>query len=112
MAAARGDPPPDHTRRSGPAPHFAPTAVSAASSTGHLPPQHLFTDDELRAIDVPTRLVFAERSNIHRSHQVAARVEPLSPHVHAEVVPDTTHLLTLQKPDLVTARILDLVEGI
>jgi len=77
----------------------------------HLPPQHLFTDDELRAIDVPTTVILGERSNIHRSREVAARVAQLNPHFHTEVVPGATHALTLQEPDLVTARILDLVEG-
>lgn len=100
---ASGDPAVRHT--------FRPLLFAGLRYKAHLPPQHLFTDDELRAIDVPTQLILAERSNIHRSREVAARAEPLNPKIHTEIVPRTTHLLTLQEPDLVISRILDLVEG-
>jgi len=72
----------------------------------HHPPQHLFTDDELRAIIAPTRIVLAERSVIHPAREVAARIGPLNPLVEVEVVPRATHALSLQRPELVTERIL------
>ncbi|GLZ42225.1 alpha/beta fold hydrolase [Actinokineospora sp. NBRC 105648] len=96
-----GDPDVRHT--------FRPLLFAALKYKAHLPPQHLFTDDELRAINVPTHLVLAERSNIHRSHEVVARLAPLNQRVHAEVIPKSSHTLTLEKPDLVVARILALV---
>ena len=96
---AAGDPAVRHTLR--------PLLFGGLKYKARLPPQHLFTDDELRAIAVPTLVVLADRSNIHRSRDVAARLEPLNPRVRTEVVPRTTHMLTLQKPDLVTALILD-----
>lgn len=99
---ASGDPAVRHTLR--------PLLFGGLKYKAHLPPQHLFTDDELRAIDVPTNAILGERSNIHRSHEIAARVESLNPHIHTEIVPGTTHALSLQKPDVVTARILDLVD--
>ena len=71
----------------------------------HHPPQHVFTDDELRAITVPTRIVLGERSVIHRAREVAARIGPLNPLVDVEVVPRATHSLPLQHPELVTERI-------
>ena len=98
-----GDPAVRHT--------FRPLLFAGIKFKANLPPQRLFTDDELRAIDVPTQLILGERSNIHRSGEVAARVESLNPRIHTEIVPSATHALTLQKPDLVTARILDLVEA-
>ncbi|MEC3978211.1 alpha/beta fold hydrolase [Amycolatopsis sp. H20-H5] len=76
----------------------------------HLPEQRLFTDDDLRSIDVPTRIVVAERSVIHNAREVAARVEPLNPHIRAEIVPATSHGLSLERPELVTARILELTQ--
>jgi pimeloyl-ACP methyl ester carboxylesterase len=97
-----GDPDVRHT--------FRPLLFAGLRYRAQLPPQQLFTDDELRAIEVTTQLILAERSNIHRSREVAARVEPLNPHIHTEIVPRTNHLLTLQKPDLVTARILELAQ--
>ena len=72
----------------------------------HLPPQSVLTDDELRAVAVPVRLVLAERSVIHRAREVEQRVRALNPLFDVEVVPRTTHALPLQRPDLVTARIL------
>lgn len=71
-----------------------------------LPPQHVLTDDELRAITVPTRIVLAERSNAHRATEVAARVEAVNPDIQVEIVPGTTHSILLERPDLVTARLL------
>lgn len=97
-----GDPAVRHT--------FRPLLFAGLKYRAHLPPQHLFTDDQLRAIAVPTQLILGERSNIHRSREVAARAEQLNPLIHAEIVPRATHLLSLQEPDLVTTRILDLVE--
>jgi pimeloyl-ACP methyl ester carboxylesterase len=72
----------------------------------HHPPQHVFTDDELRAVAVPVRLVLAERSVIHRARDVEQRVKALNPLFDVEVVPHTTHALPLQRPELVTDRIL------
>jgi pimeloyl-ACP methyl ester carboxylesterase len=97
---AAGDPAVRHTLR--------PLLFAGLRYKAHLPPQYLFTDDELRAIDVPTQLILGERSNIHPAREVAARVERLNPHIHTEIVPRATHALTLQEPDLVTTRILDL----
>ncbi len=98
---ASGDPGVRHILR--------PFLFAALKCRDHLPEMHLFGDDELSAIDVPTRIVVAERSVIHDARQVAARLGSLSPHLRVEVVPKTTHGLSLEKPDLVTARILEAV---
>ncbi len=90
---------------------FRPLLFAGLKYKAHLPPQHLFTDDELRTIGVPTQLILGERSNIHRSREVAARLEPLNPNIHTEIVPRATHMLTLQEPDLIISRILDLIGG-
>ncbi|MBB1157140.1 MULTISPECIES: alpha/beta fold hydrolase [Amycolatopsis] len=76
-----------------------------------LPPQRVFADDELRAIDVPVQLVLGARSHIHRAREVAARVAKLNPRIRTEIVPRTTHALTLQQPELVTTHVLDFVEA-
>ncbi|ALG08430.1 alpha/beta fold hydrolase [Kibdelosporangium phytohabitans] len=88
---------------------FRPLLFRGLKYKSHLPPQHVFTDDELRAIDVPTWLILGERSVIHRASEVAARVEKLNPRVRAEIVPKASHSLTMQRPELVIDRILDLV---
>ncbi|GAB3431398.1 alpha/beta fold hydrolase [Actinophytocola sediminis] len=99
-----GDPAVRHT--------FRPLLFAGFRYRARLPPQHLFTDDELRAIDVPTRLILGGRSNIHRADEVAARVGPLNSRIRTETVPGATHQLTLEEPGLVTRRILGLVSDI
>ncbi|MGW7538405.1 alpha/beta fold hydrolase [Amycolatopsis sp. NPDC054798] len=98
-----GDPAVRHTLR--------PLLFASLKYKAQLPPQHVFTDDELRAIDVPVQLVLGERSHIHNAPAVTARVAALNPRIHTEIVPGTTHALTLQQPDLVTARVLGFVEA-
>ncbi|MEV6829989.1 alpha/beta hydrolase [Amycolatopsis sp. NPDC051102] len=72
----------------------------------HHPTDYLFTDDQLRAVTVPVRLVLAERSVIHSARDVEQRIRALNPLFDVEIVPRTTHALPLQRPELVTARIL------
>ncbi|WP_326948199.1 hypothetical protein OG439_05240 [Amycolatopsis sp. NBC_01307] len=61
----------------------------------------------LRALRVPARLILAERSVIHPARDVEQRVKALDPLLDVEVVSRTTHALSLQRPGLVTARILE-----
>lgn len=96
---ASGDPDVRHTVR--------PLLFAALKYKQHLPEMHLFGDDELSRIDVPTRIIVAERSVIHRAREVADRLGSLNPHIEVEVVPKATHGLSLEKPELVTARILE-----
>ncbi|GHF96386.1 carboxylesterase [Amycolatopsis bullii] len=72
----------------------------------HHPPQYLLTDDQLRAVSVPVRLILGERSVIHSAREVEQRVKALNPLFDVEIVPRATHALPLQQPELVTARIL------
>lgn len=97
-----GDP---HVRRT-----LAPLLFRGLKYKPHFPPQHEFTDDELRAIDVPVQFVLGERSAVHDAREIAARVESLNPRLRAEIVPRTTHALTLEEPDLTISRILTLVK--
>ncbi len=90
---------------------FRPLLFEALKFRAQLPPPHLFTDEELRAITVPVRLLLAERSAIHSAREVEQRVKRLSPLFDVEVVPRTTHALPLQRPELVTARILTAAVG-
>lgn len=97
-----GDP---HARRT-----LAPLVIRGLKYKPHFPPQYVFTDDELRAIDVPVHFVLAERNGVFDARELAARVKALNPRLRAEIVPKTTHALPLEEPELVISRILTLVE--
>ncbi|MEV4052503.1 alpha/beta fold hydrolase [Amycolatopsis sp. NPDC049688] len=85
---------------------FRPLLFGGLKYRAHHPREYLFTDEQLRAITVPVRLVLAERSVLHAVRDVEQRVRELNPLFDVEIVPRTTHALPLQRPELVTARIL------
>ncbi|MEV6237359.1 alpha/beta hydrolase [Lentzea sp. NPDC051838] len=89
---------------------LAPLVIRGLKYKAHFPPQYVFTDDELRAIDVPVHFVLAERNGVFDARELAARVEALNPRLHAEIWPKTTHALPLEEPELTISRILTLVE--
>lgn len=95
---ASGDPDVRHT--------FRPLLFAALKYKQHLPEMHLFGDDELSRIDVPTRIIVAERSVIHRAREVAARLGSLNPISRSSRAQDDSWL-SLEKPELVTARVLE-----
>jgi pimeloyl-ACP methyl ester carboxylesterase len=61
-----------------------------------------FTDGELRAISVPTRIILAGRSPLHDAEEVRAR---LAPGVEVEIV-DTSHGLDLVEPTFLRNQIV------
>ncbi|GGQ67869.1 alpha/beta fold hydrolase [Kitasatospora griseola] len=66
-----------------------------------------FTDEELRRIALPVLVLIGSRSALLRPGRVLARVEALIPSVRAEIVPGAGHGLTLERPELVNARLLE-----
>ncbi|MFD4674384.1 alpha/beta fold hydrolase [Lentzea sp. NPDC058450] len=94
---SKGDPAVRHTMR--------PLVFRGMKYKVQMAPLHVFTDDELRSIEVPTYFILGERSLI-KARQLAARVESLVPRVRTEIVPRATHALNLEEPELTTARIL------
>ena len=71
-----------------------------------LPTPPVLTDAELAAVAVPTRLLLGERSALHDSAAVAARVRRVAPAWSVELVPGTGHALPLEAPGLVVDRVL------
>ncbi|MEU3644429.1 alpha/beta fold hydrolase [Lentzea sp. NPDC034063] len=92
-----GDPAVRHTMR--------PLVFRGMKYKVQMAPLHVFTDDELRSIDVPTYFILGERSLI-KAPELAARVESLVPRVRTEIVPGATHALNLEEVELTNARIL------
>jgi pimeloyl-ACP methyl ester carboxylesterase len=63
------------------------------------------TDDELRAVSVPVRLLIATESEPFDPNLLAARAEALLAQVSIESVPDAGHALTVSHFDICAARI-------
>ncbi|NUU23399.1 MAG: alpha/beta hydrolase, partial [Streptomycetaceae bacterium] len=72
-----------------------------------LPAPHVFTDDELRSLRVPSLFLLGARSALHDASRVAERVTELVLSAHVEIVPDAGHALSTDQPDLVLGRILE-----
>ncbi|MGI5171191.1 alpha/beta fold hydrolase [Spirillospora sp. CA-253888] len=77
-----------------------------------LPPADVLADDQLRQVSAPSLFLLGERSTLHDSHQVAARITQLMPHAQVEVVPGAGHALPTDLPDLVTDRILAMADSL
>jgi pimeloyl-ACP methyl ester carboxylesterase len=63
-------------------------------------------DDELAALGCPALLLVGDREMIYGAREAVDRAHALIGGVEAEIVPGVGHLLGMQRPDLVNARIL------
>lgn len=74
-----------------------------------LPFPKRFTDEELRAIDVPTLLYMGANTELYNPEAAAERAKRLMADVETMIVPQAQHGLPLQYPELTTRTILDFV---
>jgi pimeloyl-ACP methyl ester carboxylesterase len=78
---------------------------------GGVPKFRPLTDEELAAAaTVPVRVLLAGESELHHTAKLAARLHAVAPRLEVEVVPGTGHALPVERPDLVAARIREVVE--
>jgi pimeloyl-ACP methyl ester carboxylesterase len=59
------------------------------------------SDDELRAITVPTLIVLGAHSEIHHASELLDRMLRVMPDARGELVPDAGHAVPLERPDAV-----------
>ena len=64
-------------------------------------------DEELRRIKAPTLLVLGEEEIIYDPQAALERAQRLIPDLEATLVPDASHLLTMQWPAVVNGRVLE-----
>ncbi|MCO5999821.1 alpha/beta fold hydrolase [Actinoallomurus rhizosphaericola] len=76
---------------------------SAVAFVRRLPPAHVLSDDQLRAVTAPTLLLLGQHSTLHDPAKVRSRTQALIPDVHCEIVPGTGHALPMERPDLTAA---------
>jgi pimeloyl-ACP methyl ester carboxylesterase len=68
------------------------------------PMPKLFTEDQLRALDVPVLALIAGRSVIHDAARAAATARKLLPHGQVELWPDASHAINGEYPDEIAER--------
>jgi pimeloyl-ACP methyl ester carboxylesterase len=75
-----------------------------------LPPDHVLTDDQLRALSAPVLLLLGARSSLHDPAAVRVRADALMPNAHSEIVPGAGHALPIERPELTATLISEFVQ--
>jgi len=65
-----------------------------------------FTDDELRQIKIPALLLIGEKEVIFSAPKAINRAKRLMPDIQAEMIPEASHIPSMDQPEMVDARIL------
>lgn len=66
----------------------------------------VYTDEELAQIDHPALLLIGSEEKIYNPQKAINRARRWMPALSAEIVPDAGHLLIMDRPDIISARIL------
>jgi pimeloyl-ACP methyl ester carboxylesterase len=68
------------------------------------------TDADLASITTPTLLLLAEKSQVHRSRPLLARVRSIMPRVEAELLAGVGHAFPVDQPEAIGPRIRDFID--
>jgi pimeloyl-ACP methyl ester carboxylesterase len=83
--------------------------------TKHCVPAMLFptvyTDDELKQIELPALLLIGEKEKIYRPKKAIKRARQLMPNLTAKIIPNAGHTLNMEQPEIINARILDFLSN-
>ncbi len=66
----------------------------------------VFSDEELRRLTTPTLLLLGEQDTAMNEQAAFNRARRLIPHLEAEMFPKAGHILSMEQPEIVDARIL------
>ncbi|KAF1678883.1 alpha/beta hydrolase [Bacillus mexicanus] len=72
---------------------------------------YVFTDRELKSIEVPMLLMFGEHEVMYHQQMALERAAVLVPEIQAETVMNAGHLLSLEQPKYINQRILSFLGG-
>jgi len=67
----------------------------------------VYTDAELRQIDIPTLLLIGEQEVLYKPSFVMERARRLIPHIEAELIPGGGHMFPMDQADCTNTRILE-----
>jgi pimeloyl-ACP methyl ester carboxylesterase len=70
-----------------------------------------YTDEQLRAVSVPTLLLIGDRERIYDPHKALERAARLVPAIETDLIPGTGHILAMQLPAVVDARVLAFLQS-
>lgn len=66
-----------------------------------------YSAEELKRVDIPSLLLIGEQEKIYNPKKAMQRAKQLMPNVTAKFIPHASHLLIMEQPELINARILD-----
>lgn len=66
----------------------------------------VFSDKELRQVNMPVLLLIGEQSVIYNPKSVLKRAKQLLPNIEAEIIPRSSHGLNMEQAELVNRLIL------
>ena len=71
----------------------------------------VFTDQELKQIDLPTLLLIGAAEKIYNANKAIERAQNLLPDLTANIIPNAGHLLILDQPEIINTRILKFLDA-
>jgi len=71
----------------------------------------VFSDDELRQMNVPTLLLVGEHEVVYEPSVVLERARRLMPHIEAELIAGGGHLFPVDQADATNARMLEFLKN-
>jgi pimeloyl-ACP methyl ester carboxylesterase len=66
----------------------------------------VYTDAELKQIDLPALLLIGAGEKVYNPQKVIKRAQQWMPDLTAEIIPNAGHLLIMDQPEIINARIL------
>ena len=66
----------------------------------------VFTDEELRELNLPTLFIVGEEEVIYNGAKAAKRISDLIPNVQTNVIPNAGHALNIEQPEVINKIIL------
>jgi pimeloyl-ACP methyl ester carboxylesterase len=71
----------------------------------------VYTDEELKQIELPTFLLIGAGEKIYNSNKAIERAQRLMPNLKSEIIPNVGHTLNMEQPEIINARILEFLSS-
>ena len=71
----------------------------------------VYTDAELKQIELPALLLIGAGEKIYNPRKAIDRAQRWIPHLRAEIIPNAGHLLIMDQPEIINARILEFLSS-